>query len=136
MRKPTILCVDDEVNGLVGREALLRLQGYDVVVTTSGRQSLDLLEEVDVDAVVLDYRMPEMMGDVVAERMKQLKPEVPIMMLSAQDRVPPAALRSADTFLSKSAPPDQFVDAVDDMVARGSPFFQRWLQNWKLRLSA
>jgi len=136
MRKPTILCVDDEVNGLVGREALLRLQGYDVVVTTSGRQSLDLLEEVEVDAVILDYRMPEMMGDVVAARMKQLKPQVPIMLLSAQDRLPAAALRSADTFLSKSVPPDEFVDAVHDMVAAESPFFDRWLKNWKRRLSA
>lgn len=136
MRKPTILCVDDEVNGLVGREALLRLQGYDVVVTTSGRQSLNLLEEVDVDAVILDYRMPEMMGDVVAACMKRLKPEVPIMMLSAQDRVPPAALRATDTFLSKSVPPAQFVDAVNDLVANRSPFFHHWLQNWKRRLSA
>jgi len=136
MRKPTILCVDDEVNVLTGREFLLRQHGYDVVVTTSGRESLDLLEAVDVDAVILDYRMPEMMGDAVAARMKQLKPEVPIMLLSAQDRVPAAALRSADTFLSKSVPPDEFVDAVHDMVASGSPFFGRWLQSWKQRLSA
>jgi CheY-like chemotaxis protein len=136
MRKPTILCVDDEANGLNGRESLLRQHGYDVVVTTSGRESLDLLEDVDVDAVVLDYRMPEMMGDAVAERMKQLRPEVPIMMLSAQDCLPPTALHSADTFFPESAPPDQFVDAVHDMVAAGSPFFRRWLQNWKRRLSA
>jgi len=136
MRKPTILCVDDEVNGLIAREFVLRQHGYDVVVTTSGRESLDLLEEVEVDAVILDYRMPEMMGDAVAERMKQLRPEVPIMMLSAQDCVPPAALRFTDTFLPESAPAHQFVDAVHDMVATGSPFFRRWLRNWKQRLSA
>jgi CheY-like chemotaxis protein len=40
MRKPTILCVDDDLNHLTGRESLLRLHGYDVVVTTSGWQSL------------------------------------------------------------------------------------------------
>jgi len=136
MRKPMILCVDDEVNGLIAREFVLRQHGYDVVVTTSGRESLDLLEEVDVDAVILDYRMPEMMGDVVAERMKRLRPEVPIMMLSAQDCVPPEALHAADSFVPKNTPPEQFVDAVHDMVAAGSPFFHRWLQNWKQRLSA
>jgi CheY-like chemotaxis protein len=136
MRKPTILCVDDEPNGLSGREFLLRQHGYDVVATTSGRESLDLLETAAVDGVVLDYRMPEMMGDAVAARMKELRPGVPIMLLSAQDSVPAAALRSADTFLPKTAPPDQFVDAVHDMVASGSPFFRRWLQNWKRRLSA
>jgi len=136
MRKPTILCVDDELNGLTGRESLLRQHGYEVVATTSGHQSLELLEATDVDGVVLDYRMPDLMGDAVAARMKQLKPEVPIMLLSAQDRVPAAALRSADTFLSKSVPPDQFVDAVHKMVAAGSHFFHRWLENWKRRLSA
>jgi len=136
MRKPTILCVDDEPNGLSGREFLLRQHGYDVVATTSARESLDLLETAAVDGVVLDYRMPEIMGDAVAARMKELRPEVPIMLLSAQDCVPVAALRSADTFLPKGTPPDQFVDAVHDMVASGSPFFRRWLQNWKRRLSA
>ena len=136
MRKPTILCVDDELNWLTGNEFLLREHGYDVLVSTSGRESLDLLEEVDVDAVILDYRMPEMMGDAVAARMKQIKPEVPIMLLSAQDHVPAAALHSADAFLSKSVPPDEFVDAVHDLVAAGSPFFHRWLHSWKQRLSA
>ena len=134
MRKPTILCVDDEPNGLLGRESLLRLYGYDVVATTSGRQSLDLLRSSTVDAVILDYRMPEMMGDVVAARMKQLKPEVPILMLSAQDSLPPGALRASDTFLSKSAPPSQFVHAVQELLAARSPFFHRWLQSWKRRM--
>jgi CheY-like chemotaxis protein len=128
--------VDDELNGLTGREFLLRQHGYDVVVTTSGHESLELLQSAAVDAVILDYRMPEMMGDVVAARMKQLKPEVPIMLLSALDRIPPAALRWTDTFLSKDVPPKQFVEAVDDLVAARSPFFSRWLQDWKRRLSA
>jgi len=136
MRKPTILCVDDEANVLTGREFLLRQHGYDVVTSTSGLKSLELLETVDVDGVILDYRMPEMMGDKVALLMKQLRPEVPIMMLSAQDSVPSSAFRSADAFLSKSVPPDQFVEAVHDMVASGSPFFNRWLHHWKQRLSA
>ena len=136
MRKPTILCVDDEVNALTGREYLLRQHGYEVLISTSGLESLDLLEALEVDAVILDYRMPEMMGDRVATLMKQLRPEVPIMMLSAQDCVPASALRSADAFLSKSVPPDQFVEAVHDMVADGSPFFERWLHSWKRRLTA
>jgi CheY-like chemotaxis protein len=128
--------VDDEVNGLTGREFLLRQHGYEVVVTTSGYQGLELLQSAAIDAVILDYRMPEMMGDVVAARMKQLKPEVPIMLLSALDHVPPAALRWTDSLLPKSVPPEQFVDAVDDLLAARSPFFSRWWQDWKRRLSA
>jgi CheY-like chemotaxis protein len=135
MASATILCVDDDINGLTGRESLLRLQGYDVLVTTSGQQGLELLRSLEVDAVVLDYYMPEMMGDVVAARMKQLKPEVPILLLSAQDDLPQAALRTSDIFLSKSAPPDQFVYAVRELVEARSRYFQDWLQNWRRRLS-
>jgi len=106
------------------------------VVTTSGRESLSLFEEVDVDGVILDCRLQEEMTGGVAERMKQLRPDVPIMMLGPQDCVPPATLHTADSFVPRSAPADQFVEAVHDMVAGGSPFFQRWLQNWKQRLLA
>jgi len=136
MRKPTILCVEEKPNGLTGRESLLREHGYDVPAATSGRESLDLLEEADVDGVILDCHVQEIMGDTMAERMKQLRPEVPIMMLSAEDSVPRTARYSADAFVPSTAPADQFVEAVHDMVAAGSPFFHRWLQNWKQRLSA
>jgi len=136
MRKPTILCVEDKPNGLTGRESLLRERGYDVLTATSGRECLDLLEEASVDGVILGCDVQEMMGDRVAERMKQLRPDVPIMMLSTQECVPPTARYTADSFLPDNVPPNQFVDAVHDMVAAGSPFFHRWLHNWKRRLSA
>ena len=35
MRKPVVLCVDDELNGLIGREALLKQKGYNVLISTS-----------------------------------------------------------------------------------------------------
>jgi CheY-like chemotaxis protein len=133
MRKPTILCVEDRQNGSNGREFLLRENGYEVLVS-SGRESLSLLQEMDVDAVILDCRPQEMRDGGVARRMKDLRPEVPIMMLSAPDSIPPAALHTADSFVPKGAAPEQFVDAVHDMVAAGSPFFRRWLQDWKQRV--
>ena len=135
MGKLTILCVDDELNGLTGREFLLRRHGYEVIVTTSSHEGLELLRSAEVDAVLLDYRRPEM-RDVLAACMKRLKPEVPIMLLSAHDNLPQAALRSTDTFLSKSAPPKEFVVAVDNLISTRTPFFHRWLQSWKRRLSA
>jgi len=78
-----------------------------VVATTSGLKNVDLPEERGVDAVILDYRMPEMMGDAVAARMKQLRPEVPIMMLSAAGLCParrPALHRRLSTQERACAP--------------------------------
>ncbi len=136
MRRARILCVDDELSGLTGRECLLKQHGYEVVISTSAADSLALFQSTSVDAVVLDYRMPGMTGDQLAARMKKLKPDIPIMLLSGYDRLPHAALRWTDTFVSKSAPPAEFVHAVSELIETHSSFFHHWLHNWKRRLSA
>jgi CheY-like chemotaxis protein len=48
MRKPVVLCVDDEVKGLIGREALLKQKGYDVLISTSPQEALKLLASCPV----------------------------------------------------------------------------------------
>ncbi len=81
-----ILCVDDEVTGLSVRKVLLESQGYRVVTAENGPDALVLFSSEDPELVVLDYSMPGMNGDVVAERMKELRPGLPIIMLSAYHR--------------------------------------------------
>jgi len=135
MKKPTILYVDDDLSSLSGREALLKMRDYNVLITTSGHQGLALFTSVPVDAVILDYEMPEMNGDVIAAKMKQSKPEVPIMLLSAHDTLPKYALEKVDAFISKGLPPRKFVAAVNELVRCGD-FFSRWLQGWKHQAAA
>jgi CheY-like chemotaxis protein len=78
-----ILCVDDEVVGLRVRRALLEHAGYTVLTAHNGIEALTLFEDQPIEAVVLDYFMPGMHGPEVAARMRQLKPRVPILLLSA-----------------------------------------------------
>ena len=135
MKKPTILYVDDDLSSLSGREALLKMRDFDVLVTTSGRQGLALFTSLPVDAVILDYEMPEMNGDVLAAKMKESRPEVPIMLLSAHDTLPQGALQKVDVFISKGEPPMRFVAAVNELVRCGD-FFSRCLRGWKHHAAA
>ncbi len=89
MSAPLLLCVDDEINGLQLRKIILETSGYRVLTAASGADGLKLFEEHPVELVVLDFLMPEMKGDEVADRMRQLKPRVPIIMLSAYYDLPP-----------------------------------------------
>ena len=82
LRRPVVLCVDDEWNGLEGRKMLLEEAGYKVLVATGGADALQLFASRPVDLVLLDYHMPGINGDVVAERMKAGEPDVPIALLS------------------------------------------------------
>ena len=136
MRHPVVLCLDDELEGLIGREALLKQAGCYALISTSPFEALKLFASCHVDAVVLDYQMPEMRGDMVASRMKQLKPDIPIMLLSAHDSVPEDMLEHVDIFFSKREPPRKFVAAVQVLLAERKNFFLKWLRDWKRKSAA
>ncbi|HYM77208.1 MAG TPA: response regulator [Candidatus Dormibacteraeota bacterium] len=132
--KATILCIDDHWNGLIGRKMLLEQNGYEVLEASGGDEGLKLFLSRNVDAVVLDYQMPGMSGDVVAEKMKRINSHVPIMLLSAYGPLPKSKLRAVDSFLTKSQPPKILLSTLQGML--GDPhktFFSRWFEQWKSR---
>ena len=133
--KATILCIDDHWNGLIGRKTLLEESGYRVLEATSGDEGMKLFLSHVVDAVVLDYQMPGMNGDVVAAKMKSINARVPIMLLSAYGPLPEVKLRSVDKFLSKSQPPAVLLSTLDSLVdGQTKTFFHRWFDHWKNRV--
>ena len=70
-----------------------------------------------IDFVILDYMMRGMNGDVVAERMKRLKPAVPILLLSAYVDLPRETLASVDMYLTKGEGPPVMLKAVAELLA-------------------
>ncbi len=131
--KATILCIDDHLNGLIGRKMFLENHGYEVLEATGGDEGLKLFKSHSVDAVVLDYQMPGMNGDVVATKMKRAKSHVPIMLLSAYGPLPTSKLEAVDTFLSKSQPPQILLSTLQDLLnSQPKPFFSRWLDTRSL----
>ena len=132
--RATILCIDDHQNGLIGRKMLLENHGYEVLEATGGDEGLKLFASHAVDAVVLDYQMPGMNGDVVARKMKRVKSHVPIMLLSAYGPLPKSKLEAVDTFLSKSQPPTMLLSTLHDLLnTRPKTFFSHWLDTWRSR---
>jgi CheY-like chemotaxis protein len=120
-KRPLILCVDDEWNGLEGRKMLFEERGYQVLVTSNGAEALQLFASHPVDLVLLDYHMPEMNGDVLAERMKARRPELPIAILSADVGLPANALKSLEAFISKSESPANLLLIVEHLLEARFP---------------
>lgn len=132
--KATILCIDDHWSGLIGRKQLLEQHGYQVLEASGGDEGLKLFRSRNIDAVVLDYQMPGMSGDVVAAKMKRINSHVPIMLLSAYGPLPKKKLQAVDSFVSKSQPPDILISSLQGMlVDQRKPFFSRWLDQWRSR---
>lgn len=132
--KATILCIDDHWSGLIGRKLLLEQSGYKVLEASGWDDGLRLFRSQSIDAVVLDYQMPGMRGDVVAAKMKSINSRVPIMLLSAYGPLPKNKLKSIDKFLSKSQPPEILLSTLHGLLeGQHKPFFSRWLALWKSR---
>jgi len=111
---------------------LLENNGYKVLEATGGDEGLKLFLSHSVDAVVLDYQMPGMNGDVVAAKMKRVKSHVPIMLLSAYGPLPKRKLKAVDIFLSKSQPPKILLSTLQGLLDyEARPFFSGWFNKWR-----
>jgi len=133
-RRPlTVLCIDDDWNGLINRKMYLEQNGYRVIESSDSAEALRLFRKYAVDAVVVDYQMPGMSGDVVASRMKGVKAEVPILLLSSYGPLAQKKLRSVDLFLAKSDESKLLVSSLRSLLSKPKPFFDRWLTAWRGR---
>ena len=98
----TILCIDDDRGTLDYHRALLERSGYLVLTASSARRGLEIARTKEITLVLVDYHMPEMTGDEVANAIKHLKPRVPVVMVSSDDEIQKTVLRQADGFVLKN----------------------------------
>jgi CheY-like chemotaxis protein len=115
-----VLCVDDETVGLLVRKALLEKAGYRVLTAPDGPTGLQIFDQHPVEAVILDYSMPGMHGGEVALRMRETKPEVPILLLSAYTSLPSEVLERVDYYMTKGEGPPVLLNKLTQMLSRAS----------------
>lgn len=98
-----VLVVDDDEDILRILKDNLELDGYGVETVTSGRKALDSFDRLPADLIVLDLALPDIDGIQVCRLIRE-KSDVPIVMLTARDRVPDKVLgleSGADDYLVK-----------------------------------
>jgi len=80
----TVLLVDDEKMIVEIAEALLERLGYRVLIAGSGKEAIEIYDRNKdrIDAVLLDMIMPEMGGGETHDRLKEINPEVKVLLSS------------------------------------------------------
>ena len=110
-----VLCVDDERVGLHVRKLLLERSGYKVITAMDGQSGLTLFQQNPVEAVVLDFAMPGMHGGEVAARMRALKPDVPIVLLSAYVGLPSEITALVNVYMTKGEGAPALLEKLDSL---------------------
>src|SRR5437763_13702555 len=115
-----VLCVDDEAVGLKVRRILLERAGYEVLTASDGQSGLEIFRTHDVDAVVLDYSMPGMSGGEVARAMRQMKPDVPILLLSAYVGLHDEVRSIVDIYMTKGEGAPALLERLSNLLTNAS----------------
>ena len=77
-----ILVMDDDLLALESLESYLKQADYDVVTASSAREALERAREAPCHAALLDMKMPEMDGFQVAAMLRQLQPDLRVVIFT------------------------------------------------------
>jgi DNA-binding response OmpR family regulator len=116
----TLLCIHREPAQL----RVLTEHGYEVVTASNGHEGLRLFMTRPVDAIVLEYHLGLLDGAAIAAEIKQVRPEMPIVMLADHVELPEGALKCVDALVAKSDGP-HFLLATVHFVLTVKPAQQR-----------
>jgi DNA-binding NtrC family response regulator len=79
-----VLVVDDEVSVLETLEIILEEQ-YKVLKAATGKEALEKITNESIDLVLLDIAVPDIDGMEILRRIKELDPDLPVIMATATD---------------------------------------------------
>lgn len=100
----SVLIVDDDTNICLMLKDALRHAGYHCDAVTSGDAALERIGQGAFDVVVTDIMMPGMNGLELTRRSKQIKPELPVIVMTAfseEDSSDKAIAAGASDFITK-----------------------------------
>lgn len=117
----SVLLVEDDgvVREVIGRA--LSSAGYDVMRASTGTQGLELGLNRPIDVLVTDVRMPGMTGPELATRLREGRPDLPVIFMSGFTSDEALEDEWHDdpraTFLAKPFPPRAVREAIDRIAA-------------------
>ena len=86
----SILIVDDDLNILEILEARLTSKGYHIFRCEGGEEALQIIKSNGIDLMISDMKMPGMSGMELFDKARQIKPDLPIIFITAYGTIPDA----------------------------------------------
>lgn len=118
-----VLVVEDEESFSDALSYMLRKEGFEVSVATTGTTALTEFDRTGADIVLLDLMLPEMSGNEVCRQLRQ-RSHVPIIMVTARDSEIDKVVGleiGADDYVTKPYSPRELVARIRAVLRRQIP---------------
>jgi CheY-like chemotaxis protein len=129
--KAKILCVDDEPVILDSFRKILVIDGYSVDTVENGKEAIGLIQSHHYDFVFTDLKMPEMSGVDVTKSVKQLRPDIDVVIITGYATVETAVecmKFGAMDYVQKPFTEDELLEFVKKIVIRRKDRIQKQLK--------
>jgi len=122
-----ILIVEDNKNQRFLYEQELRLEGYEVVTATDGKEGLRKAQEQPIDLTIMDISMPRMDGIEAMGRILSKKRDMPIIINTAYNSYRDNFMSwAADAYVVKSSDLSELKDKIKELLTAKRPSENRY----------
>ncbi len=111
-----LLIVDDDTNIQRLYKEELEEEGYEVIVATTGKDALELFDKENPDIVTLDILMPDIDGISLLRKMKEQRPNIPIIMSTAYDYRDDFAVWASEAYIVKSSDLSELKKVIKNLI--------------------
>ncbi len=110
-----ILIIDDEKSQVELLKGFLKKQRYNVFATTNPKEALKLIKYRYINLVISDLKMPEISGDELLRRIKNINPDIKFILITAYGTIEKAVeimKLGADDFITKPINLEELLEKI------------------------
>jgi CheY-like chemotaxis protein len=111
-----VFYVDDNPRSRRLLTSILQERGFEVLTADDPIEALEISKYISFDVALLDYQMPAMMRGHLAEQIKVLGPDVPVVLLSGRTNVPLVDSAFVDAHFGSETTLDDLLDKLKILV--------------------
>ncbi len=115
----TILLVEDDKNQCLLYEQELKLEGYEVVTASNGKEALEKVQEKLTDIIIMDINMPKMDGIEAMGRILSKNKEIPVIINTAYSDYKDSFMSwAADAYIVKSSDLSELKNTIKEILTK------------------
>ena len=117
MNRHRLLLVDDDELSSSVMQIILDEEGYDIHLAYDGAEAREKIRKTEFDLIILDQKLPDTQGTVLAYEIKAVNPEMKLFLLTGFGSDLDGGLEAFEKILTKPVSPQEMVRLIREALS-------------------